>query len=396
MGKDILLTTTPTVEGYEIVNYIKYISANKHFKLGLGDSIGQVMVDALAKTRNYYINRELAVEEIIGELKKKATGNAIVDFKIDYVYLQNDYFDMIASGTDVDIVKIEEPVDDIPQYDHRDFVVGSYNLDCDLRISGARFTHCLENGKMFLCLRGTALNSLCKNKLIAFSASITGTTVFGEKVELSEALFANVQMGRENDKTYSADFETELLEIPEKNDVLRLIKSVSVYVNKVVTDSGIIESDHSLDMEATEKGLVGLRQEYGSIAVRMPYQTPEEWFCSCGMVNSISDDVCPKCGKELKRDSVITCSKEISDSEEFDILFHIHAMQQMGSAKEMLLYAESLNSSDIKFNTMIIPELKKYAGQERLYGPMKGSMNSYFRTMFLNDEPTETKTIDIQ
>lgn len=103
----MLLTTTPTVEGYKIVKYIDIVA---------GEAImgANIMRDFLASVTDVIGGRAGAYEDKLADarrvalkemeiLAKRAGANAIVGIDIDYEVIRDGMLMVTASGTAVEI-----------------------------------------------------------------------------------------------------------------------------------------------------------------------------------------------------------------------------------------------------------------------------------------------------
>lgn len=110
---NIILTTTNSVDSYDIIKYIDVISIESITGIGLGTKILSVTDVFSGITGSEYLTITQRIDEIKNELKRKIKkqafllgGNAVVGLDFENSFLMNNSSVMVcASGT---VVKIEK------------------------------------------------------------------------------------------------------------------------------------------------------------------------------------------------------------------------------------------------------------------------------------------------
>ena len=120
MLKKIMLTSGFDFEGYEIVEYLGFMS--NEFALGTGflSEFGAAFADLVGTNSNMFSNKlEEAKDQALAGLIEKAKAveaNAIIGVDIDYNMFSGNIIGVIANGTIVKIRKIPQKTDSVFEF----------------------------------------------------------------------------------------------------------------------------------------------------------------------------------------------------------------------------------------------------------------------------------------
>ncbi len=107
--EDILLVTTPIIEGAHILQYIGIISAEVVLGTGVLSELDAGIADFFGGRASEFQNKlALAKEASMNELRRKAHkagGNAVLGVDLDYSVIKNNMLMVVANGTAVKIDK---------------------------------------------------------------------------------------------------------------------------------------------------------------------------------------------------------------------------------------------------------------------------------------------------
>jgi uncharacterized protein YbjQ (UPF0145 family) len=106
----VLLTTTPTIEGYRVESYLGVISAEVVLGTGFLSELGASLADLLGSRASKFQDKLKEAREVtLRELRTKALelqANAVVGVDLDYSVLSNNMLMVVANGTAARITPI--------------------------------------------------------------------------------------------------------------------------------------------------------------------------------------------------------------------------------------------------------------------------------------------------
>lgn len=359
----MLLTSGYNFEGYEIISYLGHKSSQIVLGTGFLSSLNAAVFDIFGARSSSYEKKldsaEEAAKERLMQQAKELGGNAIIGIDVDYTTFSNDIMGVIVSGT---IVKVKKKMSESEEKTKR-FPNMEYNLSLPFRISDVVFYDIDSTDKVCIGLSG---KSYTDKKIMGLEVSITLKTIFNKVIELSDIIFVDIQ---KNDDELS----TEYNRIDLDNNIFKSIASVSVRVNKCTINGQDIISGSTAqnkEIDSSAKELWYIRKYHGNDAVVNAYKTDNGWVCYCGMENADNESVCTLCGRSVE---TICFSSGNEDSDAFRLQEYLVDITALNDAKEIYEYLENVECSDANFKYEILPEIKKIADMERMYGAMKDS-----------------------
>lgn len=371
----MLLTSGYNFEGYDIVSYIGHESAQVVLGTGIFSSLDVSLSDFLGSRSNSYENKlasaEKEAKEILIEKARNLGGNAIIGIDVDYTTFTKDVIGIIVGGT---IVKIEKKLSEI---EVKRIPNTEYNLSIPFRILDSIISYKISSNETYISLYG---KNYLNDKIKGLEVKMIVETIFNDVIETPNIMFADIHINEEN------EMFTEYNHLKLERDSIKLLKSASVQIVKYITDRNeIIEVPvtQNKKIDITPEQLLNIRNYYGNDAVNRAYKHDLGWVCHCGMENTENAHVCKYCGREINFENLRPMNSS-SNTDTFEFFEHIETLETLKDSKEIYDYLTALNCSDIYFNTVVLPEIKKYISQERIYGTMKDSAIKKLKELCLN------------
>lgn len=359
----MLLTSGYNFEGYKIISYLGHKSSQVVLGTGFFSSFNASVSDFFGSRSNSYEEKldsaEDAGKERLIQQAKELGGNAIIGIDVDYTTFSNDIIGVIVSGT---IVKVEKKMSESEE-ETKQFPNMEYNLSLPFRIYDAVCYNTDSTGKVYIGLSG---KSYTDKEIKALEVSITFKTIFNKVIEFSNIVFVDIQKSDD-------ELSTEYCRIDLDNNIFKSMESVSVRVNKcIINGQDIIAgaTAQNKEIDSSTKELWYIRKYHGNDAVVNAHKTDNGWVCYCGMENADNQPVCTLCGRSVE---TICFSSGNEDLDAFHLQEYLVDITALNDAKEIYEYLQNVECSDENFKFEILPEIKKIADMERMYGTMKDS-----------------------
>ena len=233
--KEILLSTTPSLDGYEITEYIDVISSETVYKLSLSKAFASAFSNVIDSWKIFSSNElsgttnliHEAKEYVKSELVKKAQAlgaDAVVGIDIESSFSSSDgYAKASINGTAVKISKI----------DHSHF---NETLNFSLRpniLSPFRPISVIFNVSNNVSVAIKIFESK-EERISNLLADLTIRTIFDEEIHLDNVHFYSFT--EESDKRLLSQF----VEVPLSSDVCYKISSCSIIVKKYISDKQLV------------------------------------------------------------------------------------------------------------------------------------------------------------
>ena len=372
----MLLSSGYEFEGYDIVEYVGYESAQVVLGTGFLSALGSSFADLLGTTSNTYENKLANAESICKQkLISKAVQkgcNAIIGIDIDYTTFTNDVMGVIAGGTFVKVIK------KVPEKKVKTFVLKRYNLAHSVRCCSANLINVIKENKIYLGVSGRTYS---EGIIEAIGVRAECETLFGEKIVLKDIMFADIEFVNEY------EYSTEYVEIKIDDNKFKIIKNIDIIIEKYLVDGKVFQVDSQQDIisNARESSLNELRNKNGCDVVFMPYKDANNWKCFCGQTNSREISVCSLCKRQVDiKDLRLVLSDNEVVSSEFKYSEHIAYIMQCSNAKEICDYFKQLNVVDSIIDNEVIPKLEEIKGIERMYGNYKDAAVKFLNEFYEN------------
>lgn len=340
----MLVTSGYNVEGYQIDEYMGYISGESVLGTGFLSSLDAGIADFLGTNSSTYSDKLVNAKEIaMKQMQENAEylkANAIIGMQVSYVVFSSDIMGVIAGGTAVHITKCFDEtmaegnfVVNIPVINYyKDYFV-PYNV---------KYDPVEQNLQVALHLKSS-------KKIEAMNADIILKTIFGTEYVYKDINFTEISG---EDDNYTSEFVP--VEIPQNQ--IKVVQSAIVQVNNCLLGSQCISPGKNYCVSKMDvKQLVKLRQKNGNDVVADFEELQSAWLCVCGESNAFEKDKCSCCGRQRGVYGIPGCSEVMKKLKESDCVKDVYDF-----------YME-----DAGMPNGIISILKKYSEFERLYGNMK-------------------------
>lgn len=231
----LLTTSGYNFEGYAITEYIGVYSGECALGTGFLSSLGASFADFFGSNSGQYSDKlkkakAYALDELYRHVKY-AGGNAIIGLDIDYTTFSSDVMGVIANGTAVKIVKINDPSNTKDVIPKKEFAIDQTNL-----ITPFRSAMLIMDNPNSVALD---ISITEPGKLSGVMADIRITSIFNDIYEFTDLPF----YGFENYSFRHSLSKNIELNIP--NNLLPVIKSIDLIVKKYILNDSIIEVKNS-------------------------------------------------------------------------------------------------------------------------------------------------------
>lgn len=284
---DIMMTSGDSFEGYEIVEYLGFISGQiavssniiKDISSGIAEWSAQ---DSSAFTSKLESANETALENLV-KVAKKNGANAIIGVGLNSTGLSSSAVGTVASGTAV-IIHKKEAIHKVVK--SKIYVSNYYNM---LMPRPVEVTLAGEDNVVKI---SPVFYNYNQDEIKAVRCDIELTNYYQEKLVLQGIDFV---FERNNVTKLVADFVE--CKLPMKD--IPLIKDVKVFVQKYVTAKGVFVPDADpIDVSMSAKGFENLKNKRGIDAVERYKSDGSTWLCNCGYINAGGDEECAICGRK--------------------------------------------------------------------------------------------------
>ena len=363
MSESVLISTGSSLEGYEIVEYLGFISSQallgSNFLSGIASSVTNVSQKEMTKLDKC---RETAEKRILAEAEKKG-ANAILGLKMSQASLDGGSYGVIMTGNAV-VVRKKVVVDNSI---HRELLVMNYYT----RIVPRPVKIILDGDKNEINL-GIVCVNYNNDDIISIRTDIEFTNLYDERLLIKNVDFTFSKGG--NLSVIESDFIFSKI---SPNDV-KILKDAKVFLNKYVTSRGIIAcNDSPINVDMSYKKLESLKEKKGIDAVSKYKSDGMIWTCICGHVNEAGLTECIICKRKQKDIMVkprFNYEKMISEMREKEYVIEIKDVL-MGHLKEI----------DSKYRMPLLEIMESGLQYERTRGNMKDSVIEKVEKLFEED-----------
>ena len=371
MLKKIMLTSGFDFEGYEIVEYLGFMS--NEFALGTGflSEFGAAFADLVGTNSNMFSNKlEEAKDQALAGLIEKAKAveaNAIIGVDIDYNMFSGNIIGVIANGTIVKIRKIPQKTDSVFEFA---CPVMNYRLSVPFR-PFQLFLGVSSSDHISLKLQ---LVDYLNRPISAIHTRIHLISVFQDKIDVGDLYFSSVS------SLTSREIETEKVMIPPLSVPASLIKSAYVDVKRWIADGQVMATAGENRMvEKTAEELLDLKGKFGNDAVTELSVSDDTWTCFCGNVNPSSVNVCPLCHRGSK-DVTSTDMGQFLDLSTLLQTLYVQC-EPLKSTREIYEHAKQFNDEHHGCIPQdILNTLSRKADTERMFGNSKSEAIKYLQS----------------
>lgn len=352
---EIMLTSGFNFEGYEITEYLGFISgetvlASNFFK-GLAAGVTELSdAESEKLTSKLEQANDLAMEKLT-KIAEKRGADAIIGLKIDSTEFANNSMGTIASGTAVKLSK-KESNDKIISKEL--FVSNYYN-----RLVPRPVKIVLSGVNKEVNISACFFN-YNKDDILAIRADVELTNLYEEKLLLKNLDFVfekgNVSLIQAN------DIECK---IPAK-DIL-LIKDSKVTISKYVTSRGVYAcNDLPINVSMPLHRLAALKEKRGIDAVEKYKTDGMIWTCNCGYVNEAGSEECMICGRKQEE------MKSVFKFNPDEMIAKMQTKEYVIEIKDVLM--EYIKDIDSEYRMELLEIMESGLQYEKTRGNMKDTV----------------------
>ncbi|MBR1817026.1 MAG: heavy metal-binding domain-containing protein [Lachnospiraceae bacterium] len=352
---DILVTTGSVIEGYEITEYLGFVSGEtvlgSNFLKGFVAGVTEASDSESEKlTANLEQVNGIALEKLKRVAAKKG-ADAIVGLQLNYTQFANYSVGTIASGTAVKLIK-KENVEQVVSKDL--YVMNYYNRLVP------RPVKVLLNGTN----KGVTISAWFYNynmdDIKAIRADVELTNLYEEKL-----LLKNLDFVFEKGNITQIESNEIECKLPAK-DIL-LIKDSKVTISKYVTSRGVFAvNDIPVNVTMPMHRLIALKEKRGIDAVEKYKTDGMIWTCNCGYVNEAGADECIICSR--KQEDMKSTSKFNPD----EMIAKMQTKEYVIEIKDVLM--EYIKDIDSEYRMELLEIMESGLQYEKTRGNMKDTV----------------------
>lgn len=351
--KDVMITSASSFDGYEIKEYVDFLSHQIVFSsnfvqelaANIADSVGgegRALSDKLEEAT------DTAMREF-SEIAKERGANAVINIKINYTNLSGSVASVFISGT---AVKIQEKESSLKK-DVNVLAVSNYlNKKIVRPFEVALHT---DGQQVLMSMK---LHNYEMTKITAVKVDVTFTDIYGETMTLENIDYVMNQDINILIKTNMVPIEMDIRKVGLQNDV-------KVTVRKYVKDRNVITvTEQPVDSSLNSEELTIFKKNKGADAVDKYRKTDTYWRCICGAINLPGDTQCSMCNRE---------EKDFSNGYNFDYEAMLRTMEDVQSAEEIKdILMQFIPSIDSSARVELLEILQSAINMEKTRG--KGAM----------------------
>lgn len=352
---DIMLTSGFNFEGYEIKEYLGFVSGQtalgSNFFKGLAAGVTE-MSDA--ESEKLTSKLEQANDLAMDKLKKVALergADAIIGLELNYTQFANNSVGTIASGT---AVKLEEKADEEHIIKKELYVSNYYN-----RLVPRPVKVILSGSSKSVSI-STWFFNYNMDDIKAIRADVELTNLYEEKL-----LLKNLDFVFEKGNVSLIEANAIECKLPAK-DIL-LIKDSKVIISKYVTSRGVYAcNDLPINVSMPLHRLSALKEKRGIDAVEKYRTDGMIWTCNCGYVNEAGSEECVVCGR--KQEEMKSTSKFNPD----EMLAKMQTKEYVIEIKDVLM--EYIKDIDNQYRMELLEIMESGIQYEKTRGNMKDTV----------------------
>lgn len=352
---EIMLTTGSNFDGFEIEEYLGFISGQTVFGSNIFKGIAAGVTE-LSESESEKLTSKLeqANETAMGKLMKAADkrgANAIIGLKINSTEFANSSMGTIVSGTAVRIKKKDKK----EKITSKSLYVSNYYN----RLVPRPVKVILVGSNKYVTI-STEFYNYNQDDIKAIRADIELTNLYEEKLLLKDLDFVfekgNVTL------IQSTSIECKL---PAK-DIL-LIKDSKVTISKYVTSRGVFAcNDVPINVSMPLHRLSALKEKRGIDAVEKYKTDGMIWTCNCGYVNEAGSEECMICSRKQED------MKSNSNFNPDDMIARMQTKEYVIEIKDVLM--EYIKDIDTQYRMELLEIMESGLQYEKTRGNMKDTV----------------------
>ncbi len=352
---NILVTTGSNIEGYDIVEYLGFVSGEtvlgSNFLKGFVAGVTEASDSESEKlTANLEQVNGIALEKL-KRVAEKQGADAIIGLQLNYTQFANYSVGTIASGTAVKLHKKD---------------IAEQVISKDLYVTN--YYNRLVPRPVKVILSGT--NKAVKisawfynynmDDIKAIRADVELTNLYEEKLLLKDLDFVFEKGNITQIESNEIDCK-----LPAK-DIL-LIKDSKVTISKYVTSRGVFAcNDLPINVTMPMHRLIALKDKRGIDAVEKYRTDGMVWTCNCGYVNEAGADECVICSR--KQEDMKSTSKFNPD----EMIAKMQTKEYVIEIKDVLM--EYIKDIDSEYRMELLEIMESGLQYEKTRGNMKDTV----------------------
>lgn len=282
VAMNVKLTTGSSFEGYEIVEYLGFVSG----QIALGTSFLSNITEMSAQESTTFTNKlqhasDTALEKLC-KVASKMGADAIVGVALNYTEFASSSIGTVASGTAVKLRKIEKK-----EAITNTLYVSNYYTRLVPRAVQVRFES--NDGDVKIA---TDFYNYNLDEVKAIRADITLTNFYDEKVVLQGLDF----VFEKNNITF---LEADFVDCKLEEKYIKMLKDAKVTIQKYVTAKGVFAcTDTPVDVNLSPQSFAALKRKRGIDAFEKFKSDGSTWTCNCGHINGAGAEECSVCQRK--------------------------------------------------------------------------------------------------
>ena len=363
MADKIMISTGSSFEGYEIVDYLGFISSQSLLGSNFLSGIASTVADVSEKDMQKLDKCRADAADRLLKMAEKKRANAIIGLKMTYASLDGGSFGVVMTGNAVTIRKKVVSDDSV----HKELYVTNYYS----RVVPRPVKIILHGNRDVMDMKVVCYN-YNNDDIISIRTDVEFTNLYDERLVIK-----NVDFVFEKANNISV-IESEYIMTNLGYNDIQILKDAKIILNKYVTPRGIIAcNDTPINIDMSYKRLEFLKEKRGIDAVSKYRTDGMIWTCNCGHVNEAGSEECIVCGRK---------QKDIAVKIEFDYEAMLNEMRQKEyviEIKDVLM--GHLKEINTKYRMPLLEIMESGLQYEKTRGNMKESVIEKVEKLFEED-----------
>jgi len=300
--KDIIITSSYSIDGYRIVKYIDFISVEVVIGTGIFSEFKASFSDFFGSRSAAFQSKLAKIKSTaLQELKEKAiklNGDAIISIDLDYTNFTQNIIGLIVNGTVVSLVKNINDYNIIETKDE----LNEVDINCPLYIKSKIIRKQIVKEKIeniFVSFRLLNPKNLDIN---AIKFIIKLSTFFNESIDSSNQTKIITNLKQQ---------EEQIIQLNIEQCQYDLISHIEVVIEKIslLNQNDWISKGHFVKSNISSYDIYVYQNYFGIDTICYPAKNDKKWTCVCGNANNLENDECSNCYR--KKHKVLISKEQI-------------------------------------------------------------------------------------
>lgn len=363
LADSIMISTGSSFEGYEIVDYLGFISSQSllgsNFLSGITSAVADVSEKDMAKLDKC---RADAADRLL-KMAEKKKANAIIGLKMTYASLGGGSFGVVMTGNAVTVRRKQKDDDTV----RKELYVTNYYS----RVVPRPVKVVLRGNRDVIDMKVICYN-YNNDDIISIRTDVEFTNLYDEHLIIKNVDFVFTKAN--NISVIESDYIMTQLGY---NDI-QILKDAKIVLNKYVTPRGILAcNDTPINIDMSYQRLEYLKENRGIDAVSKYRTDGMIWTCNCGHVNEAGSEECIVCGRK----QIDIATKAAFDYEA--MINEMRSKEYVIEIKDVLM--GHLKEIDTKYRIPLLEIMESGLQYERTRGNMKESVIEKVEKLFEED-----------